>query len=287
MTQCHFDTVTVSLYHCITVTVSLCHCQCHYVIIIVLLSVCHCDNDTLTVIQWYNDNDSDNDTMIQWQWHNDTATVMQRHSDNDAMTQWQWQWHYDEMTQWLFTHAHLSYCLTRPLVHSQSHTCHALLKRCPARIMWNAYLRIIGVLILMKQWAACSSNRALRRSDSCNTATDRFMKQWAACSSNRALRRSDSCNTATDRFMKQWAACSSNRALRRSDSCNTATDRSTCTNRIHQWSCYNINQFIKSGKYVVFDNDGHNLWRPQTMTMTATNHDDQRHKLVKFVQWCC
>ena len=235
MTQCHFDTVTVSLYHCITVTVSLCHCQCHYVIIIVLLSVCHCDNDTLTVIQWYNDNDSDNDTMIQWQWHNDTATVMQRHSDNDAMTQWQWQWHYDEMTQWLFTHAHLSYCLTRPLVHSQSHTCHALLKRCPARIMWNAYLRIIGVLILMKQWAACSSNRALRRSDSCNTATD----------------------------------------------------RSTCTNRIHQWSCYNINQFIKSGKYVVFDNDGHNLWRPQTMTMTATNHDDQRHKLVKFVQWCC
>ena len=46
-------------------------------------------------------------------------------------------------------------------------TCQALLKRCPARIMWNAYLRIIGVLILMKQWAACSSSRALRRSDSC------------------------------------------------------------------------------------------------------------------------
>ena len=45
-------------------------------------------------------------------------------------------------------------------------TCQALLKRWPARIMWNAYLRIIGVLILMKQWAACSSNRALRRSDS-------------------------------------------------------------------------------------------------------------------------
>jgi len=24
-----------------------------------------------------------------------------------------------------------------------------------------------------------------------------------------------------------------------------------------------------------FDNDGHKPWRPQTMTMMATNHDDQ------------
>ena len=38
-----------------------------------------------------------------------------------------------------------------------------------------------------------------------------------------------------------------------------------------------------------FDNDGHKPWRPQTMTMmtttmTATNHDDQRHNLVKFIK---
>jgi len=59
---------------------------------------------------------------------------------------------------------HLRCCA---LVADGETTCQALLKRCPARIMWNAYLRIIGVLILMKQWAACSSSRALRRSDSC------------------------------------------------------------------------------------------------------------------------
>ena len=38
-----------------------------------------------------------------------------------------------------------------------------------------------------------------------------------------------------------------------------------------------------------FDNDGNKPRRPQTMTMTATtmmatNYDDQRHNLVKFVQ---
>jgi len=37
--------------------------------------------------------------------------------------------------------------------------------------------------------------------------------------------------------------------------------------------------------------DGHKPWRPQTMTMmastmTATNRDNQRHNLVKFVQRC-
>ena len=46
-------------------------------------------------------------------------------------------------------------------------TCPALLKRCPARIIWKANLRTIGLRILMKQWAACSSSRALRRSESC------------------------------------------------------------------------------------------------------------------------
>ena len=56
----------------------------------------------------------------------------------------------------------------RPRRH-ESVTCHALLNRWPARIMWNAYLRIIGTRILMKQWAACSSSSALRRSDSCST----------------------------------------------------------------------------------------------------------------------
>jgi len=40
-----------------------------------------------------------------------------------------------------------------------------------------------------------------------------------------------------------------------------------------------------------FDNDDHKPWQPQTMTMTAatmmaTNHDDQKHNLVKFIQWC-
>lgn len=45
-------------------------------------------------------------------------------------------------------------------------TCPALLKRWPARIMWKANLRIIGICILIKQWAACSSSRALRRSES-------------------------------------------------------------------------------------------------------------------------
>ena len=58
----------------------------------------------------------------------------------------------------------------RTMYNQDAVTCQALLKRWPARIMWKAYLRIIGVLILMKQWAACSSSRALRRSDSCRHA---------------------------------------------------------------------------------------------------------------------
>ena len=64
----------------------------------------------------------------------------------------------------------------------ESVTCQALLNLCPARIMWNAYLRIIGILILMKQWAACSSSRALRRSDSCiqqpHTVSNTTVQVW-------------------------------------------------------------------------------------------------------------
>ena len=46
-------------------------------------------------------------------------------------------------------------------------TCPALLKRWPARIIWKANLRTMGFRILIKQWAACSNSRALRRSESC------------------------------------------------------------------------------------------------------------------------
>ena len=47
------------------------------------------------------------------------------------------------------------------------HTCPALLNLCPDRIIWKAYFLTMGSFILMKQWAACSNNSALRRSESC------------------------------------------------------------------------------------------------------------------------
>lgn len=44
----------------------------------------------------------------------------------------------------------------------------ALLKRCPARIIWKANFLTIGLFMLMKQWAACSRSSALRKSESCS-----------------------------------------------------------------------------------------------------------------------